>query len=140
MAITNEDLLKFSKSTELVIEFIEDDSSDGTQVKILNLKNAVKAVSSLPGPNGEEMKVESKKVYVAADDIKKFMDQANIVDGTPVYKGDMHLDVSKPITRSQNGVVTVVRMPKIWLRSVKFSRAGTNLQQQRLVSVHLVLS
>lgn len=140
-----QDLLsRFSKQTELIITLIEDDSSgdgtdgNGTQVKILHLESAVQAVGSIPTSEGQEMKVQGKKVYVAQDDIDRCLEKCEEKDGLLVYKGDMHLDVSKPSGRTVNGQFQVTKPAKIWLTSTKFSRRGNQLrtaQGQNLSSV-----
>ena len=124
-------LSRFSKSTELAITIIEDESSDNTQVKVLHLQKPVIAVGSIPTPSGAEMKVQGAKVYVAADDIDKFLDDVTEQDGLLVYKGPMHLDVSKPSGREVNGQYTVTKPAKIWLTSTKFSRSGGQLRQKQ---------
>lgn len=137
-------LSRFSKQTELVVKLIEDDSSgdgtdgNGTQVKILHLEKPVQAVGSIPTGDGTEMKVQGTKVNVAQDDIDRFFEGCEEKDGVLVYKGDMHLDVSKPSGRTVNGQFTVTKPAKIWLTSTKFSRRGNQLrqgQQQNLSSV-----
>ena len=50
MAIKKEDLLKFLRVTEFAVKTIEDDSSADTQVRVLQLTQPIKAVSSIPTP------------------------------------------------------------------------------------------
>jgi hypothetical protein len=126
-------LARFGKSTELAIKLIEDDSSGdgtdgGTQVKILHLVQPVNAVGSIPTPDGTEMKASGAKVYVAQDDIDKMLENVDEKDGILIYKGDMHLDVSKPGGRTVNGQFVITKPAKIWLTSVKFSRRGGQLR------------
>lgn len=136
MADINQDLLKrFSKSTELIIKLIEDDSSDNTQVKILHLVQDVNAVGSIPTPEGGEMKVKGAKVYVAADDIEKLLGGCVEKDGVLIYNGPMHLDVSKPQGRNVNGAFTITRPAKIWVTSTKFSRRGGELRQKQTTNL-----
>lgn len=135
--LTDESLVKWSKTTELLITQIEDDSSGtgddenpGTVVKILHLAQPVNAEGSLPTRDGHPMKVKNNKVYVAADDWEKFKKEATETDDGIVYKGTMHLDVSRPRTRTnRNGQVEVTGQSKIWLCTVKFSRRRGTLQQ-----------
>jgi len=131
MAFTRENLKKFIKSTGLVIDVIEDDSSADTEVKILLLAEPVNAVGSNPTPEGKEMRVTGRKVYVAAEDVDKMLDGLTEQDGKLVYNGPMHLDVSKPKIRTVNGQPQVTAAAKIWLTATKFSRRGVALQQQR---------
>lgn len=139
MALKPESLLKFTKATEFAVKMIEDDSSGasatnptGTTVKILHLTAPVTAVGSNPAPSGQEMRVTGVKVHVAADNWAKFLEQAEEKDGVIYYKGDMHLDVSKPDGRMVNGQFTVTKPAKIWLTSIKFSKSGGALQQGRV--------
>ncbi len=134
MAIKPEDLKKLSKSTELIIKLIEDDSSTGTTVKMLHLVKEVTAVGSIPiRENGEIPRAKSNVVYVAAENIDEFMKNANYdeKEGLIIYNGPMHLDIGKPKTRvnQTTGELTVTAPAKIWLTAVKFSRRGTALQQ-----------
>jgi len=139
MAMKKEDLLKFSKSTELAIKLIEDDSSggtadtEGTEVKILHLVKEVLAVGSNPTPDGGEMRVKGTKVYVASDNIDEMLKDLVEQDGILVYKGPMHLDVSKPSGRvnAQSGQFEVTKPAKIWLTKTKFSRNGGQLRNQQ---------
>lgn len=141
MANNKQDLLKkFSKSTELVIKLIEDDSSDNTQVKILHLVNEVSAVGSIPTPEGGEMKVKGAKVYVAQDDIDKLFESVEEQDGVLLYNGPMHLDVSKPNGRTVNGAFVVTKPTKIWLTSTKFSRRGGELRQTQTTNLSTVIN
>lgn len=139
MALEEKDLLEFSKSTELFVTLIEDESSGatpnnptGTIVKVLHLQSPVNAVGSIPAPGGAEMRVSGAKVYVAADNWKKFLEAANKKDNIIHYKGDMHLDVSKPDGRTVNGQFVITKPAKIWLTAVKFSRSGGALTTQRV--------
>ena len=131
MALKKEDLLKFSKNTELAIKLIEDDSSEKTTVKILHLVAAVQAVGSIPTSEGGEMRVQGAKVYVASDDIDKMLEDCNEKDGIIVYKGQMHLDVSKPNGRMVNGQFVITKPAKIWLTGTKFARGGGQLRQDQ---------
>lgn len=124
-------LARFGKFTTLIIDKIEDDSSDTTQVKILNLVEAVTATGSNPTPGGLVMSARSSQVYVAADDIDKMLEQCEEKDGKLVYRGQMHLDVSKPATRTVNGQTIVTKPSKIWLTATKFSRRGGELRQNQ---------
>jgi hypothetical protein len=127
-----QDLLsRFSKSTELAITLIEDDSSEGTQVKILHLAAPVNAVGSNPTSEGHEMKVTGGKVNVAAEDIDKFLENVKEQDNILLYKGPMHLDVSKPSGRMVNGQYTITKPAKIWLTATKFSKRGNKLRQEQ---------
>lgn len=126
-------LARFAKSTELAIKLIEDDSSGdgtdgGTQVKILHLVQPVNAVGSIPTPDGSPMKATNSLVYVAQDDIDKMLENVEEKDGILVYKGDMHLDVSKPGGRMVQGQFVITKPAKIWLTSIKFSRRGGQLR------------
>lgn len=130
MSLTREDLLEFSKATGLVITLIEDDSSDTTEVKILHLADPVQATGSIPTPEGLEMKVKGNKVWVASDDIDKMLAGCKKENGKLVYKGNMHLDVSKPLGRTNNaGEYEIFKPARIWLTSTKFSRGGSALRQ-----------
>lgn len=134
MAIKREDLLKFSKSVELAVTLIEDDSSggeNGNEVKILHLANDVTAVSSLPTSEGKEMKLKGNKVYVGSDNIDEFLKDCVEQDNVLIYKGPMHLDVSKPGGRMVNGVFQVTKAAKIWLTKTKFSRFGGSSRQDQ---------
>lgn len=131
MAFTRDDLKKFIKSTGLVINGIEDDSSADTEVKILLLAEPVNAVGSNPTGDGKEMRVSGSKVYVAAEDVEKMLDGLSEQDGKLVYNGPMHLDVSKPKIRNVNGTPTITAAAKIWLTATKFSRRGAALQTQQ---------
>lgn len=131
MAFTRENLQKFIKSTGLVIDVIEDDSSADTEVKILFLANPVNAVGSNPTPEGKEMRVTGSKVYVAAEDIDKMLEGLTEKDGKLVYNGSMHLDVSKPKVRTVNGQAQVTAAAKIWLTATKFNRRGAALQTKQ---------
>jgi hypothetical protein len=143
MAIKREDLLKFSKSVELAITLIEDDSSggqDGTEVKILHLAAPVNAVGSIPTSEGHEMKVTGNKVHVAADNIEEMLKNLEEKDGQLLYKGPMHLDVSKPSGREVNGQFTITKPAKIWLTATKFSRGGNALRQKQGQSLNTLVS
>lgn len=133
MAIKKEDLLKFSKSVELAITAIEDDSSNDTEVKVLILSGDVTATGSIPTPDGRDMKVKGNKVYVAQENIEEMLKDTEEKDGVLVYKGPMHLDVSKPGTRTDaNGNLVVTKAAKIWLTKTKFSRASAGLRTQQV--------
>lgn len=128
--LQDEDIQQFSKQTALFVTLIEDDSSGtedpdkpGTVVKILYLAEPVNATGSIPTKGGQEMKVKHNKVYVAADDWAKFKKEANKTENGIEYKGDMHLDVSKPKTRTgRDGKIEITSTSKIWLTAVKFSK------------------
>lgn len=146
MAIKQEDLLQFIKATEFVVLSVEDDSSgatvnnpNGTVVKILHLAQPITAVGSNPSPSGHVMKATDAKVHVAADNWTKFLEQAEVKDGTIHYKGDMHLDVSKPDGRNVNGKLVITKPAKIWLTSVKFSRSGGQLNQSRVNNLNTMI-
>jgi len=139
MALNDEDLMQFSKSTELIVTLIEDESTGatpqnptGTVVKVLHLQAPVNAVGSIPAPGGGEMRVSGAKVYVASENWKKFLADANKKDNVIYYKGDMHLDVSKPNGRTVNGQFVVTKPAKIWLTAIKFSKSGGALSQDRV--------
>jgi len=144
MALKDEDIQQYSKSTELFVTLIEDDSSGtedpdkpGTVVKILHLAQAVNATGSIPTRGGQEMKVKHNKVYVAADDWKRFKEVANSVEGGISYKGDMHLDVSKPKTRQgRDGNIEVISNSKIWLTAVKFSKRSGQLRSDATTNLN----
>ena len=136
MAIQKKDLLKFSRSTELAVKLVEDDSSENTEVKILHLVNPVTATGSVPTPDGKEMKVTAAKVYVAADNIEEMLKDTEEKDGILVYKGTMHLDVSKPSGRTQNGEFVITKPAKIWLTKVKYSKTGGNLRKDQTNSLN----
>jgi hypothetical protein len=146
--LTREDLMKFSKSTELGITLIEDDSSGsgdqnddaGTEVKILHLQTEVTAVGSIPTPDGGEMRAKGKKVYVAGPNIDKMLEGLTEKDGVLVYNGPMHLDVSKPRIRMNNGQATVTRPSRIFLTAVKFSRGGTQLRQEQATQLNSLIN
>ena len=146
MAFKKEDLLKFSKSTELAIKLIEDDSSagsgenEGTEVKILHLVREVQAVGSIPTADGTEMKAKGLKVYVADTNIEEMLKDLNEVDGVLVYKGPMHLDVSKPSGRTVNGQFVITKPAKIWLTKTKFSRSGGQLRAAQTNNVNTLIS
>jgi len=134
------DFSKFVKSTELVIQQIEDDSSENTKVLILRLVGDVTAAGSIPIPGtGETMRLRDSKVHVAADNIDEFFkDCVEEGEGELAvlrYKGPMHLDVSKPKLRTNNNTdeSIVIAQAKIWLVKTKFSRAGGRLQQEQAV-------
>ena len=131
MALKKEDLLKFVKQNELQIKQIEDDSSSDTEVKVLHLVNPVQAVGSNPTPDGQPMRVKSLEVYVAGENIEEMLKDCDEKDGILIYKGGMHLDVSKPSGRMVNGQFAVTKPSKIWLTKVKFSRSGGQLRQQQ---------
>lgn len=146
MALQEKDLLKFIKAVEFVVTSIEDDSSGatatnptGTVVKILHLAQPITAVGSNPTPGGQVMKATDTKIHVAADNWKKFLEQAEEKDGVIHYKGDMHLDVSKPDGRNVNGKLVVTKPAKIWLTSVKFSRSGGQLNQSRVNNLNTMI-
>lgn len=140
------DLLKLSKSTKLVITKVEDDSSETTVVKILHLQDAVTAVGSVPLPNGSMPQLKTATVYVAADNIDEFLKDAVIeeVNGVPTvtYNGQMHLDVSKPKTNTNNttGETRVTVPAKIWLTKNKFSRSGNDLRKKQSEGRNSVLT
>lgn len=140
--LKKEDLLEFSKNVELVITLVEDDSSDRTEVKILHLANPITATGSIPTAEGLEMKVTSNKVYVASDDIEAFLDNAEKKDGAIRYKGQMHLDVSKPNGRrnAQTGEFEITKPAKVWLTKTKFSRSGGELRQTAQQSLQGLIS
>lgn len=143
MALKKEDLLKFSKRVEFGVKLIEDDSSggeNGTEVKILHLANTITAEGSIPTPEGGVMKVTGNKIYVAADNIDKMLEGMEEKDGVLVYTGDMHLDVSKPKGRMQNGTMVITTPAKIWLTKTKFSRSGGNLATQQRASLGDVIN
>lgn len=139
--LKKEDLLKFTKNVELLISLVEDDSSDRTEVKVLHLVNPVTATGSIPTPEGKDMRLIGNKVYVAADDITAFLADADDKDGTIVYKGQMHLDVSKPNgRRNQEGEYVITKPAKIWLTKTKFSRSGGQLRAEGQTSLNNVIS
>lgn len=139
--LNKEDLLKFTKNVELRVVQIEDDSSDRTEVKILHLENAITATGSIPTPEGKEMKVISNKLYIAADDIEEFLKDAESKDGAIVYKGSMHLDVSKPQGRNDaNGDYVITKPAKVWLTKTKFSRSGGNLRAKAQTSLSTLIN
>jgi hypothetical protein len=146
MAFKKEDLLKFSKSTELGIKLIEDDSSagsdgnEGTEVKILHLTKEIQAVGSIPTPDGGEMKAKGTKVYVADSNIEEMLKDLTEVDGVLVYKGPMHLDVSKPSGRTVNGQFTITKPAKIWLTKTKYSRSGGQLRQAQTNNINNLIN
>jgi hypothetical protein len=126
----DEDIQQFSKQTALFVTLIEDDSSGtedpdkpGTIVKILHLAESVNATGSIPTRGGQEMKVKHNKVYVAADDWALFKKTATKGENGITYKGEMHLDVSKPKTRTgRDGKIEITSTSKIWLTAIKFSK------------------
>ena len=136
MAIKKEDLLKFVKSTVLSIKVIEDDSGEDTEVKVLHLTAPVNAIGSNVTSGGLEMKVQGSKVYVAAEDIEKMLDHTEEKDGILIYKGPMHLDVSKPNGRMQNGEFVITKPSKIWLTATKFSKRGGSLRRGQTESLN----
>lgn len=139
--LKKEDLLQFTKNVELVITLVEDDSSDKTEVKILHLANPVTATGSIPTSEGLEMKATSNKVYVAADDIAKFLQDAESKDGAIHYKGQMHLDVSKPSgRRDANGDYVITKPAKVWLTGTKFSRSGGTLRTESQQSLNTLIN
>lgn len=139
--LKKEDLLQFSKNVELVINLVEDDSSDRTEVKVLHLVNPVTASGSIPTSEGLEMKATSNKVYVAADDITEFLNDAESKDGAIHYKGQMHLDVSKPAgRRDANGDYVITKPAKIWLTKTKFSRSGGQLRTDSQQSLNTLIN
>ncbi len=139
--LKKEDLLQFTKNVELVITLVEDDSSDKTEVKVLHLANPVTATGSIPTPEGKDMKVSSNKIYVAADDIAEFLKDAEAKDGAIVYKGQMHLDVSKPNgRRNAEGDYVITKPAKVWLTKTKFSRSGGSLRAEGQASLNNVIN
>jgi len=139
--LNKEDLLKFTKNVELAVTLVEDDSSDRTEVKVLHLANPVSATGSIPTSEGLEMKATSNKVYVAADDIAEFLKDAESKDGAIVYKGQMHLDVSKPAgRRDANGDYVITKPAKIWLTKTKFSRSGGALRTESQTSLNNLIN
>ena len=143
MAFKKEDLLKYSKSTELAIKLIEDDSSggdSGTEVKILHLTKEINAVGSIPTADGTEMKVKGSKINVAADNIDAMLEGLTEQDGILIYKGPMHLDVSKPNGRMVNGQFVVTKPAKIWLTATKFSRGGAALRTNQTNNLNSLVS
>lgn len=139
--ITRDDLLRFSKPTTFVIDRIEDDSSERTEVKIFHLTEAVSATGSIPTSEGHDMKALSTKVYVAQTDIDVALENISEKDGKLVYEGLMHLDVSKPGGRVDgNGDFVVTKPAKIWLTSTKFSRGGASLRTDRLTSLNSIIN
>ena len=139
--LKKEDLLQFTKNVELAVTLVEDDSSDKTEVKILHLANPVTATGSIPTSEGLDMKATSNKVYVAADDIEEFLKDATSKDGAIVYKGGMHLDVSKPSgRRNADGEFVITKPVKIWLTKTKFSRSGGSLRTEAQTSLNTLVN
>jgi len=138
MAIKINDLLGFIKTTDLIVLKVEDDSSQDTQMKILHLQNEVVAVGSNTLPDGSMMRMKTKTVLIAADNIDEFMKDAEFEgDGDNrvlIYKGQMHLDISKPKTRTDatSGSTIVTQPPRVFLTKVKFNRAGIKLRQNQV--------
>jgi hypothetical protein len=142
--LTREDLLKFSKVTELAIRQIVDDSSGGdggTEVKELHLTQKITATGSIPTPDGGPMTVTHNVVYVAADNIDAFLKDVEEKDGILVYKGTMHLDVSKPSGRTNSaGQFTITKPAKIWLTATKFSRGGAALRTAQTQNLNTMIN
>lgn len=134
--IKKEDLLQFTRATELVITQVDDESSDQTEVKILRLAQPITATGSNPTPTGGKMQLISNEVWVAADDIDEFLQGAVVENGQLKYKGPMHLDVSKPNGRTNaNGEYVITKPAKVWLTKVKFSRSGGQLRTKAATSL-----
>ncbi len=132
-------LARFGKFNELIIDKIEDDSSAETQVKILHLVEAVTATGSNPTPGGLPMSVRGTQVYVAAEDIDKMLEDCEEKDGKLVYKGTMHLDVSKPQGRTVNGQFQITKPAKLWLTATKFSKRGGDLRGAQVNNLNTFL-
>lgn len=138
--LNKESLLKFVTLTELAILKVEDESSENTDMYVLHLADKIGATSSIPAPNGQPMKVTDNKVFVGGENIEKFMADCTEKDGVLIYKGKMHLDVSKPSIRDVNGEPTVTKPARIWLTAVKFSRSGGQLRNQRQQTLNNVIN
>lgn len=129
MAIKKETLKKFIKLTNLQVVSIEDDSTDNTEVKKLILAESVTAVGSIPTPQGGQMTLNTKTVFVAGDDIEKFLADATEEDDIIKYEGAMKLDVSKPRFRAgANGAMEVSKASNAWLVSTSFAKRGGQLR------------
>lgn len=144
MAIERKDLLKFSRLTELAVKSVDDESSESNEVKLLVLEKPITAVGSIPatGPNGEQiqMKMSASEVYVGADNIEDFMKNTEEKDGILLYKGPMHLDVSKPSGRMVNEKFQITKPAKIWLTKVKFSRFGGKSRQDQQANLSTAIA
>ena len=86
------------------------------------------------------MSVTGSSVYVAADDIDAMLENMTDKDGVLIYKGPMHLDVSKPNGREQNGQFVITKPAKIWLTTTKFSRRGGQLRSKQTENLNSVVN
>lgn len=141
MALTALSLKKFLKQTKLVILSIEDDSSEETKVLKLTLAEPTTAIGSNVTDTGAEMKLLNvTTVYVAADDIEKFMATAE-EDGDIInYEGSMKLDVSRPNGRLVNGVFAITKPSKAFLTSVAFNKRGNGLRADRTAALSAAIA
>lgn len=136
------ELQKFIKMTELKILSIEDDSSTSTKMLVLQLVQPVIATGSNPvRSTGDIMRLQSNQVHVAGDDnIEEFL--KDVTEGEEdgvtllVYRGKMHLDVSKPKTRTDlaTGQTNVISNARIFLTVTKYSRLGGALQAKAVAN------
>ena len=141
MSLTQASLKKFLKQTKLVILSIEDDSSENTKVLKLTLAEPITAVGSNVTDSGAEMKLANvTTVYVAAEDIDKFMETAEEEGDNVTYEGSMKLDVSRPNGRIVNGAFQITKPSKVFLTAVAFNKRGNGLRQDRTAALSAAIA
>lgn len=129
MDLAKSKFAKLLKKLTLVVESVEDDSSEENQVLIINLKEPIKEIkSSIPLPSGQPIVLRNvKQLKVAADNILAF--EAGFDEEKLTYEGPMKLDVAKPRLINRNGRMEVVKAPQAWLVSTYYNRSGETLRR-----------
>lgn len=127
-------LKKFIKTSELIIDSVENDDSPTQKMLKITLKNKLASVTgSNVTPDGDPMTVKNvTTVFVATEEtIAEFVNGLEEVDNTLIYKGDLKLDVSKPAGRfDREGNFEVTKPARVWLTKVNFNRMGGELVQK----------
>lgn len=123
---------KFIKQTTLIIDSVEDDSSENTQMLKLNLKEVIPQIkgSNVVGETGMDLIVrEVTSLLVAGDDVEKFWENCEQEGDILKYTGPMKLDVSKPNGRVNNrtGEFEMTKPARAWLTVTAFNRKGAGL-------------